>query len=72
MARIRPSKPAAVVGAIAGVAIVIFGVVQIGFDTPFVWLWAAIGIAIVAFNLWAAFAKRGATQVVETDDRSRG
>ena len=33
----------------------------------FVWLWAAFGVAIVAFNLWSAFGRNGHTQTITTD-----
>jgi hypothetical protein len=69
MHRLRPSKPMAILGAILGVAMVVFGLVQFGGRGGFIWLWAVFGIAIVGFNLWAAFAKRGATHVVESDAR---
>jgi hypothetical protein len=68
MYRIRPSKPAAVFGAIVGVAMIVFAVVQFDLSKPFMWLWVAVCAGIVGFNLWAAFAKRGAGQVVERDD----
>ncbi|PRY39004.1 hypothetical protein CLV43_108404 [Umezawaea tangerina] len=77
MGRIRPSKPAAIFGALFGAAILVYGVVQIGSKAPsgFFWLWLVAGIAIIVFNLWAAFAKRGAVQVYEedrtSDDRGR-
>ncbi|MBB5957428.1 hypothetical protein FHS29_004023 [Saccharothrix tamanrassetensis] len=67
MARIRPSKPAAVFGAVAGLAIVVFVLLKFPKDNGFIWLWAAIGLGILGFNLWAAFAKRGATEVVDED-----
>ena len=58
--RIRPSKPVAVFGALFGVAILVFGVVQMGSraTSGFFWLWLVGGIAIIGFNLWAAFGKR--------------
>ncbi|MEV0644625.1 hypothetical protein AB0I28_05135 [Phytomonospora sp. NPDC050363] len=69
MSRVRPSKPAAIFGAVVGVAVLIFGFVSLGTEGPFIWLWGAIGVGIILFNLWAAFSQRGATQVVESEER---
>ncbi|UJW32054.1 hypothetical protein L3Q67_44125 [Saccharothrix sp. AJ9571] len=68
--KVRPSKPAAILGAIFGVAVILFVVLGgIGKGGPFIWLWVAGGLAIIGFNLWAAFGKRGATEVVEYEKR---
>ncbi|WP_367128996.1 hypothetical protein [Saccharothrix sp. HUAS TT1] len=69
MARIRPSKPMAVFGAVVGVAILVFGLVNFPLDRPFIWLWLVVGVGVIGFNLWAAFGRNGATQVVEEDRR---
>ncbi|MFI9008242.1 hypothetical protein ACIGNX_13535 [Actinosynnema sp. NPDC053489] len=69
MARIRPSKPAAVFGTVVGVALLVFGLLNFPLDRPFFWLWFAVGLGIVVFNLWAAFGKNGATEIVEDDRR---
>ncbi|WP_205843717.1 hypothetical protein [Nakamurella deserti] len=68
--RVRPSKQMAVFGAVFGAVIVIVGLVQMaGSDAGgFVWLWAAFGVAIIAFNLWSAFGRHGHTQTITTDD----
>ena len=31
-------------------------------------MWLAFGVAIIGFNLWAAFAKNGSVQTITTDD----
>ncbi|UJW28430.1 hypothetical protein L3Q67_24450 [Saccharothrix sp. AJ9571] len=68
--KVKPSKPAAIFGAIFGVAILVFGLVSgLGKSGGFIWLWVVAGVAIIAFNLWAAFSKNGATEVVERRDR---
>ena len=68
--RVRPSKQMAVVGAVFGAAILIFGIVQLGGrdSSGFIWLWLAFGVAIIAFNLWSAFGRNGHTQTITTDD----
>jgi hypothetical protein len=63
---VKPSKPAAVFGAVGGMAMLVFVLVNgIGRGNGFVWLWAVLCVGVVGFNLWAAFSKRGATEVVE-------
>jgi hypothetical protein len=68
--RVRLSKQMAVIGAVFGAAIVIFGLVKMaGSDAGgFVWLWAAFGVAIIGLNLWSAFGRHGHTQTITTDD----
>jgi len=65
--RIKPSKPAAVFGAVVGVAVIIFVLVRFPLREPFIWLWLAVAVGVVGFSLWAAFAKRGAEKVVVED-----
>jgi hypothetical protein len=71
MARIRPSKPMAVFGAVFGVAMLVYGIVQMAGkpNSGFLWLWVIAGVGIVVFNLWSAFAKRGATYVADDDNK---
>ena len=68
--RVRPPKPLAILGAVVGIAIVVFGVITVG-NKPgshgFIWLFAGVGVAIVAFNLWSAFSPRGASSIITTD-----
>ena len=69
--RVKPSKPVAVMGAIFGLAVMVVGLVtMINKDGP-VWgmiLWVVIAATITGFNLWAAFAKNGALQNIESDE----
>ncbi|MEU3623570.1 hypothetical protein [Amycolatopsis coloradensis] len=68
---VKPSKPVAIFGAVFGVALLLFGIFSgIGRNNGFLWLWVAAGVGIIGFNLWAAFSKRGATEVVETREDS--
>jgi len=63
---VKPSKPFAVFGALVGVAMLVFVFTKgVGQDSGFLWLWAAVCVGIVGFNLWAAFSKRGSSEVVE-------
>lgn len=68
--RVKPTKPAAIFSAVVGLAIVVFGVVNLR-NKPnghgFIWLWAVIGLAIVGFGLWSAFSKRGGSTIISTD-----
>jgi hypothetical protein len=65
--RYKPSKPVAVFGAVFGAAILVFGLVRMldggaardGGGVAFLILWCVAGVAIIGFNLWAAFSKRG-------------
>ena len=69
--RVKPSKPIAVFGAVFGAVILVIGVVMVGSGGKngwFIWVWLAFGIAIIAFNLWAAFAKKGSVQTITSDD----
>ncbi|WP_410589067.1 hypothetical protein [Amycolatopsis sp. lyj-23] len=65
---VKPSKPVAVFGALFGVAILIFGLVNGHKSGGFIWLWLLAGVAVIGFNLWAAFSKKGATEVVSRRD----
>ena len=69
--RVQPAKPVAVMGAIFGLAILIFGIVSVsrsGHGGGFIWIWVIAGLAIISFNLWAAFSKRGSVQTITSDD----
>ena len=78
--RYKPSKPAAVLSAVSGAAILVYGVVGMldsgatrdGGGVAFLVLWCLVGVAIVGFNLWAAFAKDGSvatfTRVPDEED----
>jgi hypothetical protein len=63
--RYKPSKPMAIFGAVFGAALLVFGLVQMlgsdldGGGAAFLILWCTAGIAIIGFNLWAAFSEKG-------------
>ena len=65
--RYKPSKPVAILGAVFGAAIVVFGLVSMlnsdkgldGGGAAFLALWCVAGVAIIGVNLWAAFSEKG-------------
>lgn len=70
--RVRPSKPAAILGVVIGIVLVIFGL-AVGIQTfgGFGVVWTIIALAITVFNAINAFTTRGvAEQVVEFDERT--
>jgi hypothetical protein len=67
--RVRPSKPQAVFTSIVAVAIMVFGAVNVHSNTAFLILWLAVGIGIIAMNLWSAFSPRGGMYSVDVEDR---
>ena len=77
--RYKPSKPMAVFGAVFGAAILVFGLVTMlggdldGGGVAFLVLWCVAGVAIICFNLWAAFSEKGSLATFQRvpDDESR-
>ncbi|TYP89157.1 hypothetical protein [Blastococcus xanthinilyticus] len=80
--RYKPSKPVALLGAVVGAAVLVFGVVGMlsgdaaddGLGIAFLVLWCAAGVCVIGFNLWAAFAEKGSLATfsrVEEDDPAR-
>ena len=70
--RIRPSKPASILGLIVGIGLVLFGV-AVGIPTfgAFGVLWTIVAIVITAYSAVNAFTKQGiAEQVVEFDEQT--
>ncbi|NEM04522.1 hypothetical protein [Geodermatophilus normandii] len=72
--RYGPSKPAAVLGIVVGVGMLVFGITQLGEASggglAFLVFWCAMVVAITALNTWAAFSGRGSlgTFVSDRDD----
>lgn len=64
MYRVKPSKPVAVFGAVFGLAIVIVGAFSSHGNAAGLALFIVAGLAIVSFNLWAAFSKNGSTETI--------
>ena len=64
--RLRPGKTGAVLGAVVGVAMIVFGLTTL--HGPFVILWVVFVVAIAGFNLWSAFERKGASSVLERGD----
>jgi len=59
--KVKPSKPAAILGMVVGIAILVAGIAMSHRFTPFLILWVIVGLAVIGFNLWAAFSPRGST-----------
>jgi hypothetical protein len=80
--RYKPSKPVAIMGAVFGAAILVFGLVSMvdsgldGGGTAFLVLWCVAGVAIISLNLWAAFSRNGSlatfTRAPEGNDEDAG
>lgn len=68
--RVRSPKPLAVLGAIFGLALLVFGTVSMlsshHANVAFLILWICMGLGIIGFNLWAAFGKSG--RLYDIDD----
>jgi hypothetical protein len=62
--RVRPSKPIALISIPFGIAMIVFVIVSMTggkhhVNYGFLAIWIALVICIIAYNLWAAFSKRG-------------
>ncbi|NHC15032.1 hypothetical protein [Motilibacter deserti] len=72
--RYRPSKPAAVLSAVVGVGMLVFGISTFhdegGSAVGFLVFWCAVVAGIVGLNLWSAFAKNGALGTYEEKPRT--
>ena len=72
--RHRPSKPAAVLGIVVGIGMLVFGITAFGDASggvlAFLVFWCVVVVAITTLNTWAAFSERGSlgTFVSERDD----
>lgn len=68
--RIARNRTLAVVGAIAGVGILIFGGFMLaGKESPLeIALFSVAGLAIIGFNLWSAFSRNGGRYAVTRRD----
>lgn len=68
--KVKQSKPHAVFGAVGGAIILVIGVAAfVAGDadySPLVLVgWVAFGLAIIGFNLWSAFGKKGHIYVLD-------
>lgn len=69
--RAKPSKPMAVLGAVFGAALLVFGITRFagsGQSRPFLVLWVVFGLVIIGFNLWSAFSRKGSSYTLERHD----
>ena len=82
--RYRPSRPVAILGAVAGAAVLVLGLVRMldggaardGGGLAFLVLWVLVGLAVVGSNLRAAFARTGSAATssrvpADGDDEAR-
>jgi len=78
--RYKPSKPAAVLGIVVGVGMLVFGISAFansgdGGGRAFLVFWCAAVVAITALNTWAAFSEKGSlatfTRVPDDEDEER-
>lgn len=68
--RLAHNKPLAVVGSIVGAGILVYAVVRMAAAHSIgnVLFFAFFGVAIICFNLWTAFGKRGSAYTVTRRD----
>ena len=61
--RYKPSKPAAVLGIVMGIGMLVFGIVQFrdaeGGGRAFLVFWCVALVGITTLNTWAAFSEKG-------------
>ena len=73
--RYKPSKPGAVLTVVVGIGMIVFAATQFadatGATLAFFIFWCVAAVAIIAFNVWAAFAKKGSVAKIVTDDEPR-
>jgi hypothetical protein len=72
----KPSKPAALASVPFGIGMIVFALTAFwgepgseGAGGWFLAFWCVGVVAIVGFNLWAAFAKNGSVATFESDER---
>ena len=70
--RYKPSKPAAVVGIVMGIGLLIFGITNFGDSGEargFLIFWCVMVVAVTGLHTWAAFSKKGSLATfVSTDE----
>lgn len=59
MWRVKPSKPAALLAAVVGVAMIVFALVSFHGAIGIRIAWCVVVVGIVGVQLWAAFSARG-------------
>jgi hypothetical protein len=65
--RYKPSKPAAIFGALVGVGMLVFAITSFHHGSAFLVFWCAVVVGIIGFNLWAAFSPRGSLYEITGD-----
>jgi hypothetical protein len=73
--RYKPSKPSAILTVVLGIGMIVFAATQFadatGGTLAFFVFWCVAAVAIIGFNVWAAFAKKGSVADIVTDDEPR-
>ncbi|NEK85718.1 hypothetical protein GCU60_08075 [Blastococcus saxobsidens] len=72
--RYKPSKPAAVLGIVFGIGMLVFGISMFGDageGRGFLVFWCLAVVAITGLNTWAAFSKKGSLATFVASDEEK-
>jgi hypothetical protein len=73
--RYKPSKPSAILTTVIGIGMIVFALTEFadatGGTLAFFIFWCVAAVAIIGFNVWAAFATKGSVADIVTDDEPR-
>lgn len=71
--RIRPSKPVALGSIPVGIAMIVFAVISMTgkhhTNYAFLAVWIVLVVAIIGYNLWAAFSRHGYVYRMDRDNQ---
>jgi NADH:ubiquinone oxidoreductase subunit K len=73
--RDKPSKPSAILTFVIGIGMIVFAATQFadatGGTLAFFVFWCVAAVAIIGFNVWAAFARNGSIADIVTEEPRR-